>query len=134
MSKRTFGPRKLKWPAMAGLTSALILSVVLAFSWVPARAPAAPPAGAGAGREHSEGHGPAEHAKEAGALKMAFDGPVDLYFEPAQLSAAKPGVAGARFVDIVDVTGKALLRFEKDGDRWLIDPDAIIAFRIAKAR
>lgn len=80
-------------------------------------------------------HSTEGHAREATALKKVMTGPVDIYFEPAQLSAAKPGIAGAKFVDLVDVTGKELLRFDRDGkEQWLVDPDAVLAFRISKER
>ena len=115
--------------------SAIFVAAVLAawsvLSWEPARVPAAPPAVA---REHNEQHDAAEHAKESAALQAAFEGHVDLYFDAAQLAAGKPGVSGAKFVDIVDVTGKALLRFERDNERWLIDPDAVIAFKVTKSK
>lgn len=128
-----FNDRRLRFRGILGVVAVGAVSAMLAgMPLIPSRTSAAPPAASG--REHSEQHDATEHAKEAGTLKSAFDGPVDLYFDPAQLSAAKPGISGAKFVDIVDVTGKALLRFEKDGERWLIDPDAIIAFRISKLK
>ena len=67
-------------------------------------------------------------------LRATFDSPVDLYFDAAQLAAGKPGIGGVMFVDIVDITGKAILRFGRDGERWLIDPDAVIAFKINKGK
>lgn len=123
----------MKWK-LTDRTRGIILASMLAAGLLltTVRTGAAPPVATG--REHSEQHDPAEHAKEAAALKATFDGPVDLYFDAAQLAAGKPGIGGATFVDIVDVTGKALLRFGRDGERWLIDPDAVIAFKINKGK
>lgn len=112
---------------MAFLATALGLA---AAGWMsPAGVSAAPPP-----RDHTEQHDAAEHAKESAALRAVFDGNVDVYFDAAQLSGGKPGVSGVKFVDIVDVTGKALLRFEKDTERWLIDPDTVLAFKCAHAK
>lgn len=80
-------------------------------------------------------HGAEGHNREAAALRKVMDGPVDIFFDPAQMAADKPGIAGARFVDLVDVTGKELLRFDRQGkEQWLVDPDAVAAFRISKAK
>lgn len=110
---------------------AMVLAAWSVLSWHPSRVPAAPPPAA---REHTEQHDAAEHTKESAALRAAFEGGVDLYFDAAQLAAGKPGVSGAKFVDIVDVTGKALLRFERENERWLIDPDAVIAYKVTKPK
>lgn len=127
-----FGRQRGTWK-MFGWTVA-IAGLLSAGVWLFSPGAAAAQSASPPGREHTEQHDAAQHAKEANALKTVFDGPVDLYFEPAQLSAGKPGISGAKFVDLVDVTGKALLRFEKAGEHWLVDPDAIVAFRVAKAK
>lgn len=79
-------------------------------------------------------HDAAEHAADTAALKAAFGGSsADLFFEPGEVENAKPGLAGLKFVDHVDVTGKELLRFEKaTGESWLIDPDTVFAYRARK--
>lgn len=33
-----------------------------------------------------------------------------------------------------DVIGRELLRFDRAGDRWLIDPDMVIAYRMCKGK
>jgi len=82
--------------------------------------------------KHNEG----EHATDMASLKQAFAGTtIDLYFEPAELENAKPGLSGLKFLDHLDVTGKELLRFEKGaGDTWLIDPDTVFAYRAHKGK
>lgn len=81
-------------------------------------------------------HDAAEHAADTAALKAALGGTtVDLFFEPGEVESAKPGLAGLKFVDHVDVTGKELLRFEKAaGESWLIDPDTVFAYRMRKGK
>ena len=81
-------------------------------------------------------HDAAEHAAETAALKLVFAGmTVDLFFEPGEMESGKPGLAGVKFLDHVDVTGKELLRFEKNGgETWLIDPDTVFAFRARKGK
>jgi hypothetical protein len=81
-------------------------------------------------------HDAADHAGDTAALKAAFGGlTVDLFFEPAEVETAKPGLSGLKFVDHVDVTGKELLRFEKAaGETWLIDPDTVFAYRARKSK
>jgi len=60
-----------------------------------------------------------------------MNGPVDIFFDVAQVEAEEPMLAGVRFVDLVDVTGKELMRFDRGGkEQWLIDPDTILTFRI----
>lgn len=76
-----------------------------------------------------------DHAREVTALRQALGtSQIDLFFEPAGVESSKPGLAGIKFVDVVDVTGKELLRFEKAGDSWLIDPDTVFAFHMHKAK
>ena len=82
----------------------------------------APPRG-----EHSSEE---EHAKHEAALRKVMTGTVDVFFDVTEVEAAKPPLSQVRFVDLVDVTGKELLRFEKGKEQWLIDPDAVITFRI----
>ena len=87
---------------------------------------AAPPAkNAGAEPPH------ADAAFEA-ALQKAMDGPVDVFVDSVEIQEQKPLLQGVRFDGLVDVTGKHLLRFATDkNERWLIDPDTVLAFRIA---
>ena len=76
-----------------------------------------------------------EHVREVTSLKQAFGGSaVDLFFEMGEFDALKPGLAGVKFVDAVDVTGKELLRFERAGDSWLIDPDTVFAYHLHKSK
>ena len=80
-------------------------------------------------------HTTEDRARDVTGLKQAFGGsPVDLYFEMGELTALKPGLAGVKFVDVVDVTGKELLRFEHAGDSWLIDPDTVFAYHMHKSK
>jgi hypothetical protein len=80
-------------------------------------------------------HSSEDHAREVTSLKQAFgNAQIDLFFEMGELESLKPGLAGVRFVDAVDVTGKELLRFERSGDSWLIDPDTIFAYHLHKAK
>ena len=50
------------------------------------------------------------------------------------LESLNPGLADVKFVDAVDVTGKELLRFERSGESWLIDPDTVFAYRMKKGK
>ncbi len=76
-----------------------------------------------------------DHVREATNLKQAFGGvQIDLFFEMGELESQKPGLAGVKFVDAVDVTGKELLRFERSGDSWLIDPDTVFAYHLHKVK
>lgn len=76
-----------------------------------------------------------DHNREAANLKHAFGNMlIDLYFVMGELESQKPGLAGVKFVDVIDVTGKELLRFERSGDSWLIDPDTVFAYHIHKAK
>lgn len=75
------------------------------------------------------------HSREVTSLKQAFgSSSVDVFFEMGELEAMKPGLAGVKLVDAVDVTGKELLRFERSGDSWLIDPDIVFAYHLHKAK
>lgn len=65
----------------------------------------------------------------------AFGGSqIDVYFEMGDLESLKPGLADVKFMDAVDVTGKELLRFERGGESWLIDPDTVFAYRMKKGK
>ena len=80
-------------------------------------------------------HSAEEHARGVTALRQAFGGTqIDVYFEMGELESLKPGLADVKFVDAVDVTGKELLRFEREGDSWLIDPDTVFAYRMKKGK
>lgn len=82
-----------------------------------------------------EKHPPEDHAREVTSLKQAFgSSQVDLFFEMGELESQKPGLTGVKFVDAVDVTGKELLRFERSGESWLIDPDTVFAYHLHKAK
>ena len=86
-----------------------------------------------AGEKHV--HSAEEHARGVTALRQAFgNSQIDVYFEMGELETLKPGLADVTFVDAVDVTGKELLRFEHDGDSWLIDPDTVFTYRIRKVK
>jgi hypothetical protein len=68
-------------------------------------------------------------------LKQSLGGgQVDLYFEMGELESLKPGLAGVKFVDVVDVAGKDLLHFERTGDSWLIDPDTVFVYKLHKGK
>lgn len=76
-----------------------------------------------------------DRSHEATHLKQAFGGmQVDLFFMMGELESQKPGLAGVKFIDAVDVTGKELLRFERSGETWLIDPDTVFAYHLHKAK
>lgn len=78
---------------------------------------------------------PEAHSREVTSLKQAFgSSTVDLFFEMGELELLKPGLSGVKLVDAVDVTGKELLRFERSGDSWLIDPDTVFAYHLHKAK
>jgi len=80
-------------------------------------------------------HTSEEHVRETTNLKQAFGGvQIDVFFEMGELETQKPGLAGLKFVDAVDVTGKELLRFERSGDSWLIDPDTVFAYHLHKPK
>jgi hypothetical protein len=81
--------------------------------------------------EQSQEHLTADHDKRSADLRKAMPGSVDIYFDIAQVEAEKPMIANAKFVDLVDVTGKDLIRFaDSKGHQWLIDPDTVLTFRM----
>jgi hypothetical protein len=89
----------------------------------------APPA---KGAAHEEGHSDAQF--EA-ALRKAMDGPVDVFVDMVEVQEQKPLLPGVRFDGLVDVTGKHLLGFSDGANkRWLIDPDAVLAFRVSRGK
>lgn len=90
------------------------------------RAPAAKAAA------QEEGHSDARFEAE---LRKAMDGPVDVFVDMVEVQEQKPLLPGVRFDGLVDVTGKHLLGFS-DGTnkRWLIDPDAVLAFRVSRGK
>ena len=120
------------------LTSlSVVVIAAAAFSWLTTgslEAPRVAEAQQSKSKAGAPSHDPSEHASENAALKLAFSGAsVDLFFELAEVEGSKPGLAGLKFLDHVDVTGKELLRFEKAaGESWLIDPDTVFAFRMKK--
>lgn len=76
-----------------------------------------------------------DHGRDSAHLKQVFSGmQVDLFFVMGELESQKPGLAGVKFIDAVDVTGKELLRFERAGESWLIDPDTVFAYHLHKAK
>ncbi len=119
--------RRFWWLAIAALA-------VGAFSWInhepetlSLSAFAAPPSS-----EKRPAHvGGEDHSQKEAALRRVMSGTVDIYFDLAEIESAKPTLSGVRFVDLVDVTGKELLRFEKSStEQWLVDPDMILTFRL----
>jgi len=87
--------------------------------------------GSAAGQEKKEPHSDADRAKREAALTKALGGPVDVFMDIAQLEGGTPTLADVHFVDIVDVTGKDLLRFtDSKKNHWLIDPDMVLSFRV----
>ena len=109
-----------------------------AFVWVTNGSPEAPQvAVAQTSKSKSDTkHDAAQEAAENAALKVVFAGAtVDLFFDPSEMESGKPGLAGVKFLDHVDVIGKELLRFEKSGgENWLIDPDTVFAYRARKGK
>lgn len=86
-----------------------------------------------AGEKHV--HSAEEHARGVTALRQAFgDSQIDVYFEMGDVATLKPSLAAVKFVDAVDVTGKELLRFDRGGEQWLIDPDTVFLYRLSKAK
>lgn len=95
--------------------------------------PSAPTASViGAQREDlSKEHADADHGKREAVLRKAMSGAVDVFVDITQVETDKPMLLNARFVDLVDVTGKDLLHFsDPKGNQWLIDPDTVLTFRI----
>ena len=80
-------------------------------------------------------HSAEEHARGVTALRQAFgESRIDVYFQMGELDSLKPELADVKFVDAVDVTGKELLRFDRGGESWLIDPDTVFAYRMRKGK
>lgn len=80
--------------------------------------------------EQPKEHLSSDHEKRTAELRKAMPGPVDIYFDVTQVETDKPTIANAKFVDLVDVTGKDLIRFaDSKGNHWLIDPDTVLSFR-----
>ena len=80
-------------------------------------------------------HTDEDRARDATNLKQAFAGlQIDLYFEMGELESSKPALSNVKFVDVVDVTGKELLRFEHSSESWLIDPDTVFAYKLHKSK
>jgi RNA polymerase sigma factor (sigma-70 family) len=65
--------------------------------------------------------------KELKDLAETFRGEVDLYLSPARLEVQQPSLSGVRIDGIRVVAGKKFLRFRKDKEVWLIDPERIVA-------
>ena len=123
---------------MTEVTSAFRSSLMMRICAIPALAIAAcgvwglPSAFA---QKEKPAHTSEDRARDVTSLKQAFGGSqVDLFFEMGELESQKPGLANVKFVDAVDVTGKELLRFERTGDSWLIDPDTVFAYKLHKAK
>ncbi len=75
-----------------------------------------------------------DHARRTAELKKTMHGPVDIFFDVAEVTTSEPSLEGVRFTGLVDVTGKELLLFSTDsGDHWMIDPDMVLTFRITRA-
>lgn len=54
----------------------------------------------------------------------------DIYFDPADLNARKPSIAGAQFIDTVLVSGRTMFKFSTpNNETWLVDPTHITAIR-----
>jgi hypothetical protein len=89
-----------------------------------------PAAGAAPG-DKKEALSDADRAKREAALAKALGGSVDIFMDISQLEGGTPTLADVHFVDIVDVTGKDLLRFgDNKKHHWLIDPDMVLSFRV----
>lgn len=66
-------------------------------------------------------------------LRRVLGGTVDLYLDPSELSARKPSIERAQFVDEVDVGGRRMFKFTRaSGESWLVDPARIVAVRSAQ--
>jgi hypothetical protein len=89
------------------------------------------PSASAAPGDRKEALSDADHAKREAALAKALNGPVDVFMDISQLEGGTPTLADVHFVDIVDVTGKDLLRFaDNKKHHWLIDPDMVLSFRV----
>jgi hypothetical protein len=112
------------WTSRAFVIAALAIAFSTAFSFQSVFAQKEKPVPTAEDRSHEATH-----------LKQAFGGmQVDLFFVMGELESQKPGLSGVKFVDAVDVTGKELLRFERGGETWLIDPDTVFAYHLHKAK
>ena len=107
-----------------GLLAALVALAALGFDWSPGAQAAQRPALA----EHDD------HTKKEAALRKTFEAPVDVYYDPTEITGKEPSLSGMTFVGLADVTGKELLVFAKGKEQWLIDPDYVYAFRLAKGK
>lgn len=119
---------RMVYPALAVV--ALLGAGRLTSSWDTVfAAPAAPTAKVAAREpEHSD-------AQFETALRKAMDGPVDVFADVVEVQEQKPLLSGVRFDGLVDVTGKHLLGFsDTKNQRWLIDPDAVLAFRVSHGK
>ncbi len=113
-----------RWTTRAGLIAAVAIGLTAIWNLPVASAQKDKPA-----------QGIEDHGRESANLKQAFGGmQVDLFFVMGELESQKPGLAGVKFIDAVDVTGKELLRFERAGESWLIDPDTVFAYHLHKAK
>jgi len=76
-----------------------------------------------------------DHARRTAELKKTMHGPVDVFFDVTEVTTSEPSLKAVRFTGLVDITGKELLLFSgKSGEQWLIDPDMVLTFRVAKAK
>jgi len=86
-----------------------------------------------AGTLRQSGASHADHAQRAAELRETMSGPIDIFFDVTEVMTSKPSLKAVRFTGLVDVTGKELLLFSKtSSEEWLIDPDMVLTFRIAK--
>jgi hypothetical protein len=112
------------WTIRFGAMAIIAITVLAVSGWQSAFA-----------QKEKGAHSSEDHAREVTSLKQAFGNTqVDLFFEMGELESQKPGLASVKFVDAVDVTGKELLRFERAGDSWLIDPDTVFAYKLHKSK
>ena len=137
---KTLVPRSALWSSRHWLLAVLVLSGIGLFSVgnVDAQKPKAAAEKDAHDKKDSHDHpvhSAEEHARGVTALRQAFGGSqIDVYFEMGDLESLKPGLADVKFMDAVDVTGKELLRFERGGESWLIDPDTVFAYRMKKGK
>ena len=108
-------------------TIGIVSAVVLLNYWPDSNSARTLAAQRGEAKEHVD----ADHEKRSEALRKAMTGPVDIYIDITQIEGDKPMIRNAKYVDLVDVTGKDLLRFtDVKGQDWLIDPDTVLTFCI----
>lgn len=75
-----------------------------------------------------------DHDRYEAVLKQTMTGPVDIFFDVAELDAGSGQLANLTFSGLVDVTGKHLLSFtDAKGNSWLVDPDTVLTYRIRRA-